>query len=215
MKELKLPVLNLQADNVGEKSVDAELFGADVAPFLVSQAVRVFLTRQRKAMAKTKTRGEITGTTAKIWKQKGTGRARHGDRQAPIFVGGSKAHGPTGKQNYAAKLNRKMNRKAIFSALSTKLKEKKVFLLEEMKISKTKQAGSFLTLAKEKHQLKGKVSLFSGPNEEEKKYFGNLSNVQVLNAANINVYDILSTQAIFFTQQGIAEILKKGKTQND
>lgn len=78
------------------------IFGGRFNDALVAQATRVFLSNQRRAKAKTKQRGEISGSTRKIWRQKGTGRARHGDRYAPIFVGGGVAHGPTGKEKLAA-----------------------------------------------------------------------------------------------------------------
>ncbi len=94
------------------------LFAGEVKTELVSQAVRVFLSNQRQATAKTKTRSEINRTKKKWFKQKGTGNARHGARTANIFVGGGTGHGPTGTQNYTLKLTVKMRKQALLSALA-------------------------------------------------------------------------------------------------
>lgn len=211
MKSVKLVSINQQAEKVGEKTVGADFFGIQSNPVLISQAVRVFLTNQRKGYAKAKTRGQVNGSGVKIWKQKGTGRARHGDRQAPIFVGGGKAHGPTGNQKYHLHINQKMNKKAIYSVLSLKVKESQVFLLENFKITKTKEAFSFLERAKENLDLKDKVLILHGQKEEISKYFRNLAGTEVLNVANINVYQLLKAGSLLITQDGLTEIVK----QND
>ena len=93
----QIPLVNTSGKKVKSLKVSGKIFGAKVNPSLVNQAVRVYLSNQRQASARTKSRGEVKVTKAKIWRQKGTGRARHGSRNAPIFVGGAKAHGPTGQ----------------------------------------------------------------------------------------------------------------------
>jgi len=103
-----------------------EIFAVKASDKLLSQYVYVYLNNLKKGRHKTKTRGEVAGSTRKIYRQKGTGRARHGDIKAPIFVGGGVAFGPTG-QYRRLKLTKKMRRKALFYALSLKLKEKKTF----------------------------------------------------------------------------------------
>ncbi len=101
-------------------SIDFEplVFGIKPNELLVAQAVRVYLARRRQAHPKVKSRGEVKGSTRKIWAQKGTGRARHGDRYAPIFVGGGRAHGPRGEENWQLKMPKKMRQLALFSVLS-------------------------------------------------------------------------------------------------
>src|SRR3989339_761921 len=126
----------------GEKiKLPEKIFGAKVKPIVMAQAVRVYLSNQRKALAKTKTRADVAKTTAKMYRQKGTGRARHGSYAAPIFVGGGIAHGPSGKQNYKLSLPAKMRRLALLGALSVKAKAKEILIVEgvDKALGKTKQ----------------------------------------------------------------------------
>ena len=159
MKTLKIPVINKEGETMSEKTAPAEIFGADPNPSLITQAVRAFLSNQRHARGQVKTRSGVTGSTVKIYKQKGTGRARHGDRQAPIFVGGGVSHGPTGLQNYKKAFNQKMGRKAIFAAFSQMLKEKKLYILGDVKVNKTKDANLIMETYKEKFSLGEKIAL--------------------------------------------------------
>jgi len=99
MRKIKLPVI-VTARQIKQGALAAGGTLEAGSPVLLSQAVNRFLANQRRARPRTKTRAEVRGSGAKIWRQKGTGHARHGDRQAPIFVGGGIAHGPTGRQNY-------------------------------------------------------------------------------------------------------------------
>lgn len=116
----------------GQISLPKEIFGVKVNKPLMAQAVRVYLSNQRRAGARAKNRGEVSGSRRKIWRQKGLGRARHGDRYAPIFVGGGKAHGPDGLQNYQLKLSKKMRRLALFSALTSKLKKGEIIFVKDL-----------------------------------------------------------------------------------
>jgi len=120
---MKLDVLSTSAKKLATISVSAKIFNAKINPSLMNQAVRVYLSNQRLASARTKDRNDINVTHAKVWRQKGTGRARHGSRNAPVFVGGSKTHGPSGFQNFYLKLPQKMKQLSLFSALTAKLKE--------------------------------------------------------------------------------------------
>lgn len=214
MKNVKLVLINQEAEKTEQKTVGAAFFGVESNPSLISQAVRSYLSNQRKGYGKAKTRGQVNGSGVKIYNQKGTGRARHGDRQAPIFVGGGKAHGPTGMQKYDLQLNQKMRHKAIYAVLSSKLEEKKLYLLENFKIAKTKEACLFLEKAMKKLKLKEKVMILYGQKEETAKYFRNLAGAQVLNAANLNAYQLLAAGSILITQNGLAEIIGK-KEKND
>ena len=114
---LRADVYNTQGKVVSKIGLPKEVFGAKVNNSLMAQAVRVYLANQRMGTASTKNRGEITGSTKKIWRQKGTGRARHGSRKAPIFVGGGVAFGPR-TRDYSLKIPKKMKKAALFSALS-------------------------------------------------------------------------------------------------
>jgi large subunit ribosomal protein L4 len=114
-----------------EKIIDfpKEMFESIENKPLLAQAVRVYLANQRQGNASTKTRGEVHGTTKKVYKQKGTGRARHGAKKAPIFVGGGIAGGPK-PRDYSLKLNKQQKKIALICALTLKRNEKKLFVLE-------------------------------------------------------------------------------------
>ena len=142
----KVDIYTLSGTKSGQMELPKEIFAAKINEPLMAQAVRVYLSNQRKAQAKVKSRGEIAKTTAKWFRQKGTGRARHGARSAPIFVGGGVAHGPTGEQNYQLKMPKKMKKQALFSALTSKFKTNEVLVIKDLaKIEpKTKKMKTIL-----------------------------------------------------------------------
>lgn len=208
MKTLKIPVINKEGEAAGEKAAPVEIFGVDANSSLVSQTVRAFLSNQRRAHGKTKTRSGVTGSTVKIYKQKGTGRARHGDRQAPIFVGGGVSHGPTGLQNYKKGLNQKMGRKAIFTAFSQMVGAKKLFILADLKVSKTKEANLILETYKKNFSLGEKIALICEKDEEVKRYFKNIANLTIIDSGSLNAYLLLNADAVLLTEKAFGEIIK-------
>jgi large subunit ribosomal protein L4 len=119
---LKLSVYDLKGAIAESLTLPKEIFGAKINNSLMAQAVRVYLANQRRGTLKTKSRGEVAISTRKIYRQKGTGRARHGAKSAPIFVGGGIAFGPK-PRDFSMKLNQNMRRVALFSALSAKLRD--------------------------------------------------------------------------------------------
>ena len=141
-----LNVYNTKAKKIGRVQLPKEIFEAKINKILMAQAVRVYLANQRKARAKTKDRSQVRGSGRKIYRQKGTGRARHADRYAPIFVGGGRAHGPQGLSPRHLKMPKKMRRLALFSALTSQLKEKKITVIDDLtKIEpKTKEMAKIL-----------------------------------------------------------------------
>lgn len=169
---------------------------------LLAQAVKVYLSNQRTAHAKTKTRGEVNKTTAKMYKQKGTGRARHGSSAAPLFVGGGRAFGPTGEQNYDRKLSKSQIGLAFVSALVSKSKD--LYTLVVDKIKSTKQAHKLLI------DLRGSILIVLGAKElSVAKYFRNLPKVTVTNSGSINTYEVIKHQQILFTDSSLEEVTKK------
>src|SRR3989338_4919632 len=123
---LTIPVYDLNGKEKGTVELAKEIFAVEASPKLLAQYVRVYLANRRQGTASTKTRGEITGSTRKIYKQKGTGRDRHGDIKAPIFVGGGTVGGPK-PRDYSLKFNKKQTKKALFYSLSLKFKEQGIF----------------------------------------------------------------------------------------
>ncbi len=173
-KDLRLPVLG--SGKVDESlELPKEIFAVNSSPALLAQYVRVYLAGLFKPTSKTKGRSEVEGSTRKIYRQKGTGRARHGDIKAPIFVGGGIAHGPLNIRK-VLKINKKMRRKALFVALSEKLKNKQIILFADKliePINKTKTALDLFKKNLKEHKLKG-VLLVLANKISNKKYFQNV-----------------------------------------
>lgn len=126
---VSVDVYGVDGKVTGKVSLPGEMFGEKINKTILAQAVRVYLANQRQGNAHTKTRGEVEGSTAKIYRQKGTGRARHGSKRAPIFVKGGIAQGPR-VHDFGLTLPQKMKRKALFVALSAKVNDKAVTVID-------------------------------------------------------------------------------------
>ena len=205
---LSASVYDLKGKAVGKVSLPAEIFGAEEKPELISQAVRVYLANQRQGTVSTKTRGEVQGSTRKIYRQKGTGRARHGAVRAPIFVHGGIALGPK-PRDFSLSLPQKMKRKALFSALSGKLRDGEIKVVDLEKMTpKTKVMFKLLNSL----DLKGRT-LFVVPSgmKEFKNVFlasRNIPTVKILTAQTLNTYDVLDNKGILLMKDSV-EVLKK------
>lgn len=199
--------INIKGE-AGEKvKLPEGIFGTSASPSLLAQAVRVFLSNQRKANAKTKTRGEMSRTTAKMYRQKGTGRARHGSYSAPIFVGGGIAFGPTGEQNYKLHLSKKLLRRSLFGALSDKAKEQKITVISDIdKVSgRTKKAENLFK--NEKNQ--GRCLLVIGEKEiTAGRAFRNITGITVIRPNQLNTYAVIACQKLIITPESLKEMVK-------
>ena len=153
---METKVYNQQGKESGSVKLPESIFGLpwdSKTERLVHQVYVAMAGNQRTPTAHTKNRGEVSGTGKKPWKQKGTGRARHGSRRSPIWVGGGVAHGPRNERDYSRKINKKMKNKALFAVLSRKFKDGEMVFLDNLlfKTPKTKEAkGIVNSLAKVK-----------------------------------------------------------------
>ncbi|MEK7498041.1 MAG: 50S ribosomal protein L4 [Patescibacteria group bacterium] len=153
----------------------------------LAQAIRVYTDRSHLGLAKVKTRSEVNKTTKKLYKQKGTGGARHGSKSAHIFVGGGVAHGPKGIKR-VLKLTDSLRKKALGLALSSKAKDEKVLVVSGFStVKKTKEISDFLGKIKEKRFL---IALNS-ENIDRAKFVRNIKNVRVVNYRDLNAYNVL------------------------
>ncbi|MFH0979637.1 MAG: 50S ribosomal protein L4 [Candidatus Roizmanbacteria bacterium] len=212
---LTVPVYDINGKEKGNLDLPKEVFSIVVKPQLLAQAVRVYQFNQRQGTASTKTRGEVVGSTRKIYRQKGTGRARHGDIKAPIFVGGGVVGGPKPK-DYSLNINKKQKRKAFFGALTLKLKEKNILGIADsaLKIEpKTKLVANFLKTLK----LTGKKITFVLSKMEKKNFAlatGNLSRVNLIDCQSLNTYQILSSTKLIFFESSL-EVFRKHFLKNE
>jgi len=166
---------------------------------LLAQAVRVGESRIHPGLSKTKTRSEINRTTKKWFRQKGTGRARHGARSAPIFVGGGVAHGPTGLKR-DLNLSKNMGKKSLYTAISLKVKEGKVLIISSVStLKKTKEAQILINKIIKNGSDRNKITfVFSEKNIGFQKYFKNIKNVKTELFKNMNARMFYVPEYIIF-----------------
>jgi large subunit ribosomal protein L4 len=198
---MKAKVVTLENKAVGEIELAEEVFGAPIRKDILARMVNYQLAKRRSGTADTKERGEIRGTTAKPFRQKGTGRARQGSRKVPILRGGGVAFGPT-PRDFAHKLQKKVRRFAMKSALSSKQAEGKLIVLKDavMDTPKTKTLRDIL------HALGTENALFVAGAVVDVNFAraaANLPNVDVLPTQGANVYDILRRDQLVLTEAAV------------
>lgn len=208
-QKIKTDVYDVNGKAVGTVELPKEIFGAKINNQLMAQAVRVYLANQRRGTASTKTRGEVAGSTRKIYRQKGTGRARHGSIRAPIFVHGGVVFGPK-PRDYSLKLSKKMRKVALFSALSAKVKDGGIKVVSGLE--KITPKTKFMTLVLQKLGLlnKNEKILLVLPKklEEIQRAARNIQNVEIIYAYQLNTYDILRNKTLFLLKDSIAALEK-------
>jgi len=182
-------------------NVSESIFGIEPNTSVLSQYVHVFRSNQRQGTSKTKTRSEVSGGGAKPWRQKGTGRARHGSRRSPIWVHGGIAHGPQ-PQSWKLAFPKKMRVQALKSALSLKHAKNKVFAIESVKFDhpSTSEAQKLITSLK----LGGRVLFIQKDNDLGiRRSFSNIPKMKVSMVENLCTYDILLADNIIFTDDAL------------
>lgn len=195
-----------------EKIIDfpKEMFDSIENKPLLTQAVRVFLANQRQGNASTKTRGEVHGTTKKVYKQKGTGRARHGAKKAPIFVGGGVAGGPK-PRDYSLKLNKQQKKIALICALTLKRNEKKLLVFENKILSMKPKTQEFVSIMKEKGISGQSVLLVFGKMEKNNMILAarNIPKVDFSDVHSLNPYILMNHEYILFMEDALPVLSKK------
>lgn len=176
-----------------------EIFGQKVNAPLIAQAIRVYLSNQRQGNAHTKTRAEVNRTKKKVYKQKGTGGARHGARSAPLYVGGGRSHGPKNFENYNLSLSKKMARMAFVSALSDKAVDKKLVVadLEQIEPKTKVLAGILKKIGYSRATIvhSGSANLYRAGR--------NIYGVSIIRVQELNVYDAVKSRMLILTQEAV------------
>ncbi len=206
--------LNTKGEKSGEIELPERIFGVSWKPVLVKQVFDGEEANKRHPWAHTKTRGEVRGGGKKPWRQKGTGRARHGSIRSPIWIGGGVAHGPRNERSYEVKINKKMKRGALFSSLSKKLKDKEIIFIDKFILEKpkTKEANAvFSNLRKNAKvyrvgQKGGRVLVAVPKKEETQRPLRNLTFVSCVEPRNLNTSYVLKNKYILFDKSSIEEI---------
>ena len=198
-------VFDLSAKEVGEIELNQEIFGVEIHPTLMHQAMVMQLANQRLGTAATKTRSMVRGGGKKPWRQKGTGRARAGTIRSPLWVGGGVVFGPHPRK-YVKKMPRKARRLALKSALSAKMVANELRILDSLQFEapKTKQVLEVLKA----FELEGKKALFISKeySENVEKSTRNLKGVKTITSMGLNIVDLLHHDAIFLTKDAVTQI---------
>lgn len=206
---LNVSLFDVSGKESGTTTLPKELFGVEVNKDLLNQYVYVYRMNQRQGTVSTKTRSEVRGTTKKIYRQKGTGGARHGARKAPIFVGGGITFGPKPRV-IVRNLSKKMKKQALASALSYAVVEKKVAGAQDAVLSieaKTKQVAAWLKNA----GLGTKKVLFVLPAEKSESFVRasrNLQQITTISANQINAYEVLKAPKIVFMESAVTKMME-------
>ena len=199
---MKLKVIDISGKKIDDIEISDKIFSLEPNKYLIQSLIDWQLNHFKARTAKTKQRGEIKGSTAKIYAQKGTGGARHSSRKAPIFVGGGVAHGPKGAIYKINKINKKVRKIGLFHVLSQKNKVNSLFVVADFKneIKKTKIFNEFLV----KNKLKNSI-LISDKDSTNKiiKSAKNIPNLKIIDQEGANAYDVLKYKNVIFTASSI------------
>lgn len=202
--KISAKIYSQKGTEAGEIDLPAKVFAAKWRADLVHQVVEGMRSNKRAGTADTKDRGEVRGGGRKPWKQKGTGRARHGSSRSPIWVGGGVTHGPLAEKNYKRKIGKTMRAQALFSVLSKKFKDGEILFVDSLAMSKinTKEAVDVLKnlgkasgmkplgTSKKKRVL---TALFAR-DEKSEKSLRNIPSLEIVFLKNLNPLDVLSYQ---------------------
>ncbi|MGB8330557.1 MAG: 50S ribosomal protein L4 [Polyangiales bacterium] len=197
----KVKVYNLSKKGVGEMELSDSVFDATVNESLLYDVLKAQLASQRKGAASAQTRAEVSATKRKMYKQKGTGSARHGSKRAPIFVGGGTAHGPK-PRDFGYRPPRKMRLGALKGALSLKLREGQLLVVADFELDeiKTKKLAEVL----DKLEVNGSALIVDRKENEKLRLSArNLQNHSVLPPEGVNLYDLLRHEHLVLTQTAV------------
>ncbi len=208
----------MQADiyNWENKKVDTlelpEVFNTRWSPALVQQVLLAQLANRREPWSYVKGRGEVRGGGRKPWRQKGTGRARHGSIRSPLWIGGGKAHAPTKERNYTQKVNKKMRRTAILSILSRRLRDGELKIFDDLSVAEPKTkvlAGKLKAVLGNKTLRKPDVLLVpAGENKNIFRAASNIPKTKAIGPESLNVYDLLNYKAIWLDKRAVEVVAK-------
>lgn len=207
---MKVPLYNQQAEVIGDIELNPKIFEVKSSLHLVTESVRIQQRNSRKGLSHTKTRGEVSGTGKKPWKQKGTGRARAGSTRSPIWRHGGVTFGPRSERNWELKLNKKAKSKALFMGLSDKASTGHLMVVDSITMpeAKTKAFASLLKgFAKETKKNKF-LFVVPGADKVLTKSSRNISGVNPVLATSLNIVDILKADTLLMMKDSLPIIEK-------
>lgn len=203
-------IYNTKGEKISQAAVVTKAYDPSSSSSLLTQAVRVYLANQRQGTSSTKTRSEVAGSTRKIYRQKGTGRARHGDIKAPIFVGGGIVFGPH-PRDFQLKLNKKMSKKAFLISLLDKIKNNKLIIIEDLSkiAAKTKELTQILKKFFSKNIDREKFLLIHNGERNLILACRNIRSVTGVLVSTVNTYDLLSHTLVITEPEVVDKLFKR------
>lgn len=199
-------VLNTNNEKVGELELNDAVFAVEVNPHLLHDVVKMQLANRRAGTACTKTRGEVQGTSKKPWKQKGTGRARAGNRRSPVWRGGGTVFGPK-PRDYSYKLPKKVRKLGLRMALSARLAEQNITVLEDFQLDEIK-TKKFLNVM-DALQLKNALIVTAEHSDTLSRSSRNVIGYKVMPTEGLNVYDVLHHQHLVLLKSSVEDLEKR------
>ncbi len=210
---MDVPVINMQGVEVGKLSIDAAKLGGEINPALIKQAYVMYHANQRVGTSRTKNRHAVSGSTKKIYNQKGTGRARHGDKKVPQFRGGGHAHHKQrDHDDYRKDMPKKMRRKANLNALLAKLVDNEVRIVDSLKMSapKTREFAAFLDAIKVDRST---LVAVGADNDAVRRSGRNLETVTLCQPSQLNCFDLLNHRFLVITKADLEAYLSGPQSQ--
>ena len=215
---MNVKIYNQQGEETGMIDLPEAVFGVKWNADLVHQVVTAYAANRRQGSAQAKTRAEVRGGGKKPWRQKGTGRARHGSIRSPIWKGGGVTHGPRADKDYTKKINKKMAKRALFTVLSAKARDHEIVMVDDMALAeaKTKHAAEFFKnfSAPERfpRMKKGNGVLIAMPekNDTIRRAVRNIPYAAVDEARNLNAYEVMQYKYVMFPKKAIEALSKQG-----
>jgi large subunit ribosomal protein L4 len=203
---MKIDVYNQNGEVAGSATLPKEIFDVEFNADLVHQIAVSLSANKRQISAHSRTRSEVSGGGKKPWRQKGTGRSRHGSIRSPLWKGGGVTHGPRKDRIFEVEVPKKMRRKALFMVLSQKVRDKQLIVVNKFEIEKgkTKEIASLLA----KLPCTGQSTLIAMPNYDKKIFLAsrNISKILVEDARNLNVLGLLNSKNLLITEESIKTI---------
>jgi len=204
---MKYDVINLDAKKVGTIELNKNIFSVPIRKDILNDVVNWQLSNRRQGSHKVKQRSEVAGTTAKAFKQKGTGKARRGNLKTNILRGGGVTHGPV-LRDHKKKLTKKIRKLGLKTALSVKEKEKKIIIIDKLSVDK----ASTKEISKKLKKLQIKSALIIDTNKNNKNFIQsivNINNINLLPVMGMNVHDILKFHNLIISKDALLEVEKK------
>ena len=201
---IDLTVHNINGENVGEVSLKDSIFNTKINKYLIHQVIKYYLANRRRGTASTKNRSEVRGGGAKPWKQKGTGRARAGTNRSPIWVGGGTVFGPA-PRDYSFSLPKKMKAAALKSALSDKLENKEIIIIDELLLKENK-TSEMVKILKNLQAFKKPLIITEKEDNIVVLSVRNIKGAKVLPVSKLNTYDLINQEKIIITKKALQKI---------